>query len=208
MIYLFQNYYVDPDDKRNKELEKCLLHNLSNTLIDKYVLVFEPEKNEIPPENPKIIRVKSDQRPTFNDFFRLIDMFATPDDISILTNTDIYLPESAIPKIISRINPDTCIALSRHDHRGDHIHLYNQPDSQDTWIIKGKPKSLELGKFWLGLNGSDNVLAWELHMAGYNVINPAKSIQTIHIHNSNIRRSSADFTKRLPPPYKILPVTD
>lgn len=207
MIYLYQNYYVDPDETRNKELITCLNNNLANANIDRIMLVYEPDKGEIPPEHPKIQAIKSDQRPTFNDFFRLFNLIAQPDDISILSNTDIYLPESAIPYIIQGMKPDICMALSRHDHRGDHIHLFNQPDSQDTWIIKGKPKTLELGQFWLGVNGSDNKLAYELDMAGYKVINPAKTIQTIHMHNSNVRRSSADFKLRLKPPYKLLPVT-
>lgn len=86
--------------------------------------------------------------------------------------------------------------------------LFNRPDSQDVWIVHGRPwnnLTAELNNndhLALGKPGIDNRLAYELLKAGYQVSNPSKSILSWHVHSTNIRQYS--HLDVVPPPYAIV----
>lgn len=161
---LFINTYTDKNEERNNELIKCLeLNKLNNPSFNIYELTG---------------------RPTFKDFFNIINSVTLPTDINIIINSDIYLPEGF------NVNPEAndCFALSRWDVQpdGSAIH-YNNSGSQDTWIFRGAIKMVEGANFFLGVPGCDNKIAYLLQQAGYRVTNPSLSIKTYHLHLSGIR---------------------
>ncbi len=181
MIRLFYNYYEDKHPSRKREIDFCLQMNLSNKLLQTVV-------------------VESPGKPTYDFFFQKINEVTGPDDINIICNSDIFF-DSTIA-LVSNIKEKEMYALLRWEWHGPHhIVFHERPDSQDTWIVKGKVENV-MGNFSLGIRGCDNRIAYEFQQAGYKVLNPAKSIKTYHVHNSMIRNyTMADV---VPPPYFTL----
>lgn len=199
MIYLFTTYYDEKDFNRKKELDFCIDQNLKNPLIDKiYLLNESPELFS----DAKIITKKICRRPSFNDFFLLINQEVTAEDISIIANTDIVFNDSlkliySIPNLENK-----CLALGRWDYLSDSKLRFNQNDySQDVWIFKGNIKKIN-GEFLLGMMGCDNKIAYEISRAGYNLLNPSLSIIATHHHRSEKRNYNNKF--QLPPPHKFV----
>lgn len=184
MIRLFYNHYTDKNPNRANEINFCLQKNLANPHMT-------------------VVVVDSSTKPTYDFFFQKINEVTGPDDINIICNSDIFFDDSI--KHAEQIKHKELYALLRWEwvHAG-HIKLYERPDSQDTWIVKGKIENVK-GGFNLGVRGCDNRIAAEFLNAGYEVINPAKTIKTYHVHNSGIRNySSSDV---VPPPYHtIMPI--
>lgn len=161
-INLFINRYTSPNSERQKELDICYQLNSENRFI----------KN--------IIEVEGRN---YEDFFRA--MQAYPDDVNIIANADIYFNDTI--ELIKRITHYEAFCLTRWDYNGNgHANFMNRSDSQDAWVIRGKPKSIT-GDFPLGKAGCDNRIAYNLKQAGYIVKNPSLSIQSIHYHVSNFR---------------------
>ncbi len=178
MIRLFYNYYEDKHPLRKREIDACLQKNQENKLITTVVL-------------------KCDTKPTYEYFFEQINKVTGPDDINIICNSDIFFDETI--ELANHIKHKQLFALSRWDYLHPwRIVFFDRADSQDTWIVRGKVEGV-FGSFTLGTRGCDNRIAHEFNKAGYEVLNPGKSIKTYHLHNSGIRNyTMADV---VPPPY-------
>jgi hypothetical protein len=142
-------------------------------------------------QSRKITTISS-PRPTYNDFFNLINQNTEAETISILANTDIYFDESV--RILKYLNlKNKCFALTRWDfsEKGTATINTRRFDSQDVWIFKGKIKPIE-GNFHLGRQACDSVIAGNISRAGYIITNPSLSIKSYHLHNSNLRNYKID----------------
>lgn len=203
---LFTSFYQDRNPIRQKELEHCIRMNVNNANIDKIVVVLEGSKEDFQVLNyTDRIEVIEARRPTFNEFFKLANIVCQPGDIAIISNTDIYFDGTL--KEIDRIHWDVplCVALSRwHQHEDGRIVLHNEKFSQDVWAFKTPIRPMEYADFFMGIAGCDNRIAYEIHKAGYHLINPAHSIRCIHYHMSEIRNYSMD--ERIPKPYLPVPL--
>ena len=191
MINLYVNYYKDKVPARQKEIDTCIQKNITNSLVN--VLVLESQS-----------KVK------YNDFFKVINSYTGDNDINIICNSDIYL-DSTI-SIVSSMSGEEALALGRWELGVNGVpNFCNRPDSQDTWVFKGKVRNV-FGDFCLGLPGCDNRIAHEMRHAGYKVSNPAKSIKTIHIHRSGVRNYPAHGAQRksmtVPGPYVTINPTE
>jgi hypothetical protein len=184
MIRLFYNYYQDKNPVRKREIDYCLHMNQANPLLTTVV-------------------VDSPGKPSYEYFFQQINAVTGPDDINIICNSDIYF-DSTIA-LTERMKHKQLWALSRWDWHGpNHIVFFDRPDSQDTWIVRGKVENV-YGNFTLGIRGCDNRIAHEFHKAGYAVSNPSRSVKSYHVHNSGIRNyTMADV---VPPPYHTIQPT-
>ncbi len=185
MIRLLYNYYEDKNPLRKREIDYCLQRNLANKFIT--TLIFE-----------------SATKPTYDFFFQQINKVTAPDDINIICNSDIFFDDTIA--LVQGIGDKQLYALSRWDWLGNDalIRFFDRPDSQDTWIVKGKVEGV-YGNFTLGMRGCDNRIAAEFGIAGYKVSNPSKSIRSYHVHNSGIRNyTMADV---VPKPYLTIPTS-
>jgi hypothetical protein len=169
MIRLLYNYYEDKNPARKKEIDFCLQKNLENNYLN-------------------MVIIESAEKLTYDFFFNRINELTGPDDINIICNSDIFFDDTI--RLASHLPPRKAYALSRWDFiNPQHSNLFNREDSQDTWIIRGPAKHI-VGNFTLGMKGCDNRIAFELQQAGYHPTNPAHSIKTHHVHNSNVRNYS------------------
>jgi hypothetical protein len=116
---------------------------------------------------------------------------AEESDISIIANSDIYF-ESL--DHFEMIKENEVYALSRWDGNI----LYDHDDSQDAWVFRGQIKPIEDSYFSLGIPGCDNAIAERIARAGYTVLNPSRSIKSIHLHSSNIRNYDRKTTVAKP----------
>lgn len=182
---LFLNYYIDRNPERQKELDYCLNMNQINPLIDKIYVLADSHV-------PATTTITFTNRPTFSDFFRMVNDVVEPDDITIVANSDIYFTETL--KYLDSMTENDCYALSRTDNLSW--------DSQDAWIFKGRIREIN-ADFRLGIPGCDNRLAYELSEAGYMVNNPSRTIHAVHVHTTNIRNYDEKTTK-IPKPYLLL----
>lgn len=180
MIRLLYNYYEDKNPVRRNEINFCLQKNQSNPYLTTVV-------------------VDSPGKPTYDFFFKKINEITGPDDINIICNSDIFFDHTI--RLADQIKPKEVFCLLRWEWSPTAVKFHERPDSQDTWIVKGKVENV-YGDFSLGIRGCDNRIAHEFNKAGYTVRNPAKSIRTFHVHNSQIRNyTMADV---VPPPYYTL----
>jgi hypothetical protein len=209
---LFINYY--DSSTRQEELDFCLKKNLANKLI-KRIVIFNESKRVF--RQKKVIAINVETRPTYQEFFDLTKDY--PNDVNIITNTDIYFDETI--KHAENVKENVCYALTRHEKRGDRLVPFEQAHnsspksgySQDTWIFKGTVKSGHYDtvlairtsdrrhdeiKFTMGVPGCDNILAFLLKQS-YQVLNPGTTIRCIHNHANEGRpvythRMTGDLT--------------
>lgn len=196
---LFINSYTDKHPERNAELVTCLENNRECEAISKIFLIGDT----IQPEFSKLMNVPFSARPTYKDYFNIINRFTQPNDINIIANTDIYFKDVDYNHF-TNLKHDDCYALSRWDvnAEGEAVH-YNNSGSQDTWIFRGAIKMVEGATFTQGVAGCDNKIAYLLSEAGYRVTNPSLSIKTYHLHNTNIRHYNTDGKGRAIPHRKV-----
>lgn len=225
-VNLYINYYVDKNPQRQEELNRCLVDNFRNEQIDNIYIIFdnvhlenlkqvikktiESHVSDTPHLLMNKIRlVNCKIRPTFNDYFKVTGFYSDDDDISIIANTDIIIPEDTVTKLKQwHWNGNYCMALCRYDIINGATmgtEFFNRPDAQDTWVVKGKFKTHEKANFTLGVAGCDNVIAYCLSDY-YQVINPSIDIKTYHLHLTNVRNYIGEHNQieRLEPPYLVI----
>jgi hypothetical protein len=212
MIKLYTSYYNEPNQERAKELRECLLKNIDNVLIDKiYIIIGNELQVSDVKISDKIIPYVFSSKPTYADYFNLVNDVSEENDVNIISNSDIFFDETL--QLISQLKENDCWALSRWEINQDKSNgdiIQSNGDSQDCWIFKGKIKTLEYCNFSLGIMGCDNRIAYEIQKASYEITNPCLSIKTWHLHNTNHRNYNASVRNEktvVQPPYLTLSLT-
>lgn len=158
-------------------------------------------------------------RATFAELFAA----CKTDALNIICNSDIHFDAEGIAMLGDWWAVDGrarhCMALSRWDVRPDGTsELWDHGDAHDAWIFLGRPTGISttyLGngraeEIRLGVPGCDNAIAHRIKMAGYQLLNPSRTIKAFHLHNVQWRSYLADpegrarggdKLERVPPPY-------
>lgn len=196
------NYYVEywdcGNEERNTEVIDCINKNIKSNFFKNIFIFSEKEEKRL------LKQTIQSKRITYQYIFD-----NAIDGINVFCNSDMEFDETI--KLAENIKEDEFYALTRYEndlmlHKNDDP--YRGYDSQDVWIWKDRCK-IKNANFYLGLPGCDNKIAYFAEAYGYNVKNPSLSIKTYHKHVTNIRDgSSADLSKRLPPPYKLVPIME
>jgi hypothetical protein len=219
MIRLFVNYYRDAVAVRCAELNWCLQINAVSPWLDEVVVMAPPDT--LPPtdfvDKLRIVdyTVFSHQhpsgRPTFRQFLREVWRRSDIDDVNVIVNNDIVFDDT-LRLAEAQIQKDELFALTRWDFVSEsEPQFYGRPDSQDAWIFRGSPRTVEHVDFPQGYPGCDSRFAYEAYQAGYEVSNPSLTIKALHEHRSNFRREPANNGKsplRIPKPYLLLKPTE
>ena len=181
-IGLWTSWYTEPDPIRRRELRECLERNLDNGALDHIHLFCE--RCDAPLTHPKLIATTVTMRPTYGDFLSDIRAWCDSNDgttFGIIANSDIFFDQTILT-LADRQTSDQVAALARWDVAHDGTpRLFNRNDSQDVWTFKGRPRDVA-ADFCVGIPRCDNRMLHELRNAGYEVINPAYSIRTYHLH--------------------------
>jgi hypothetical protein len=184
-MILITTYYKSSNDKRQKEIEECLLRNINNKHISKIYLLNDQIYEEYNKEN-KIVQIVVDEENKKRLTYKYTISFINEklkDEKCIIANSDIYFDET-LEHLVNYDLSNKFLALSRYD-KGV---LYDTLSSQDTWIFTS-PASVPLEdcNFHFGVPGCDNKILYIFQKSGYKISNPSRTIKTHHLHESNFR---------------------
>ena len=190
-LWFITQYYLPKELNRRIEVMKSLSKNIQNPYIDKIVLLNETSlKYE---KSSKIEEVVIGKRMFYSDVFNYINS-SVPNDVTVVfANADIYLDET-IRNVWGVTMEDKFFALLRYEN-GE---IYGpRPDSQDSWIVssnsvKSRGNNFKDLDFSFGVMGCDNAITLEMMRQKYLVVNPALTIKTHHLHESEVRHYNVD----------------
>ena len=196
MINLFTSYYQCGDLSRQSELDASFVNNVKNPDVDVlYALV--DDGSDLPVSSSKIRKINLTQRPTYQDWISLT-YTEKLSGISVLANTDIYF-DSSIKKLKDALSiPNSFLALSRWEIKGNSSHPHPNPQwSQDVWGLSCDADInrhlYKLLDFPMGIPRCDNKVAYLFAMYGWRVLNPLHHVRSYHLHESEVR----GYSKRL-----------
>lgn len=204
MIRLYISFYPERNPLRMQEILKCLEHNLETPEIDAVCILLEGTESPFP-DHPKVKTRHIGHRPQYKDFFDWAnELVQSNTDTTIVANSDIWF-DASIAALARVLKPDQCAALARWDIQPDgSSRLYDRRDSQDVWVFRGRLRPVT-ADFYVGIPRCDNRILYELRSAGYDVINPAFSVRTYHLHSGE-RAEYPEIIDGLhvPGPYELL----
>lgn len=190
-IDLYLPFYTPDDPQRAAELLHCLEKNLANSAFH-HVYLLQDDDTPLPFDNAKLKVLPLDRRPSYRDWVKLSCENGSG-RISVLANSDIYFDESIL-LLQDLLLPDErrFVALSRYDKKAETVTPHPNPHwSQDTWAFRpanniplSMMKSLD---FPLGVPRCDNKVAYVFSINAFDVYNPIKDIQTVHVHETELR---------------------
>jgi hypothetical protein len=201
---LFTTCYPEPDAGRRTELDHCLAHNAAAGVFDRIVLLCENDARPAAHPGADLEVVPVPARPTFADYFACIAQRLSVGDFAVVANSDIGFDGSlrALDRVLTS---NCCAALARWElpPDGGEAVLLDRNDSQDTWCFRVPLRPIA-ADFAPGRPRCDNRLLAELRRAGYEVINPAFSVRTVHHHAGPRGPYAAAGPDHIPPPHAYL----
>jgi hypothetical protein len=204
MFHLITTYFKSKEPEREAENLECLIENIKNPLIDVIHLFLQGDEYPNIEMGSKLKLIKHGKRPNFSELFTYSNNL---NGIKIVANSDIYFNET-LKKSVEALKKWDVLALTRWDRlENGKIEFYNNYKSQDVWIFEKNIKK-DIGNYHIGRHGCDNRLVFEFKKFGYSIKNPSISIQTIHVHNSNLRLyfNDANYEYVKPPYDYLLPI--
>jgi hypothetical protein len=208
MLTVFVQYFISKTPVRQKELDLCILRNIENPLISKFIVYFEKEA-DMPsvPDHPRVEKRFYAPRMTYGFWLKETEKLPVG-ELSILINTDMYLTDSVSHLIAQRekiLSEKRFIALSRYnpnyESNPEEFVLNKDPHwTQDVWgvarLAEPFPAALlQEAAFELGQPGCDNKIAYVMHSYGFNVTNPCYSVKTIHLQADDGRSYDPKISK-------------
>lgn len=194
-VWLLTQYFVHSSGKRAREIKKSLMNNCDNKYIDRILLLTEKNLSSEWASmrgNSKISQIVVGHRLTYGDFLKATVESVPSNVITVYANADIYLNHT-IRDVYDINMADKMLALLRWDETESGLTLFGpHPDSQDTWIVLSdsiKSRTWNYADFGyeLGKAGCDNRFTFDMFRNRFLICNPAETIQTIHLHTTNIR---------------------
>ena len=189
--WVFTQFFKHPDKSRFSEIKECLKRNCAAVDIDKIVLINEKDYSS-DFNGSKIKQIVNGKRLTYMDFLMYV-YYSVPKGIHvILCNADIYFEDLSDLHKINMENRMLGLLRWDVDVDGNSVIFGPRADSQDTWIflsdsIKSKKWDFNKFNFQLGQAGCDNSFAGHILRNNFVLANPALSLKTYHLHNTNIR---------------------
>jgi len=215
-LYLITQFFRPSAKKRFQEIKDCLTLNCACDSIDKIILINEKDySNEWRnvQNSSKIHQVITGRRLTYADFLGYVRENVPDNVFTVLSNADIYFDGSLTN--LWKINlKERMLALLRWDDDGrgaEHASIFGpRADSQDTWIflsdsIRQTAWNLSDFDFQLGQAGCDNAFAGSILRNRFLITNPAMTIKSYHLHNSNIRTYDKKDYIRVPLYINLVP---
>jgi hypothetical protein len=195
-MILYFPYFESPNLDRHEEILISLQENINNKYIEKIIVVLEKPIDDFYFKSNKLIFWDLYKRPTYSDMFKHANEFYT-NETCIIANSDIYFNDT-LKYLVDFDLKNLFLCLTRYNLLTDGSLVFMNEHfmmrSQDSWIFKS-PVPLDLinnSKFYLGVNACDNRIAKIATDSGLITSNPSLLIETIHLHNSNIRTYVSD----------------
>ena len=215
-IYLFQQFYINSNEERQREIRKTLKYNSLNKNINKIYLLNERHytDEELGVKSDKIIQIVINKRLMYSDIMNFVNEYGIEGYI-IISNSDIFFDASVInlkKSILSRNK--TVLCQSRYNFEIDNLKYSEidsgaRPDSQDTWIYHSdhnpEKQFRKLFKVPLGKPGCDNKITYLFMICGYECFNEPTKVKSYHYHRIQVRNYTVNSEKVGFPHYAIYP---
>jgi len=194
--FYISNYLDELDNLRSKELEDCIINNLSCPIVEKIHLFVDNEPslirlNEISNNSNKIVVIAIGKKPVYSDFFEYI-LENLKDDICMISNADIYLHEYQEDLIEKLKDNKIAYALTRHEYDMTHPLIDQYGGSHDSYIFNSKyiNKNIisEHTNFYQNFPGIETHIIQNFCDQGFQVYNPCFQIKIVHLHKTDLRR--------------------
>lgn len=197
-IWFITQYFVHGVTKRAKEIRQCLKNNMAQPYIDKIVLLNETNLSyewSGSKGADKVVQEIIGSRLTYADLLKYTFEKVPPNTIVIFANADIYCNRS-LSHLYSVNLADQMFALLRYDEQGgpEDLKLFGpRPDSQDAWILLSDSvknrnwNDFKTFHYQLGTAGCDNRFTGDMFAMRFLISNPCHTIQTVHLHKTEIR---------------------
>lgn len=206
MINIVTTFYISKysshlNNLRSKELESCLINNISCPFVEKIHLFLDDEDalkrlNELTNNSDKIVIISVGIKPKYNDFFNYI-LNNLNDKICMITNSDIYLFQWDINLINRLKNEQICYALTRYEYDMSYPLIVNYCGSHDCYIFNSKfiNKKIinEHTNFYQNIPGIESHIIKSFCDNNFQVFNPCKQIKIVHLHKSELRNYSDNW---------------
>jgi hypothetical protein len=200
MINIISTFYVSKyssnlDNLRSKELEACLVNNITSPFVEKLHLFVDDEDalnrlKELTNGSEKVVVIGVGQKPKYNDFFKYI-LDNLNDKICMITNSDIFLSQSDL-NLIERLQKEKiCYALSRYEYDLSRPQITNYGGSHDCYIFNSKFIDEKIinkhTDFYQNFPGIETHTIKNFCDQGFNMYNPCNQIKIIHLHKTQLR---------------------
>lgn len=182
-VHLYVNYFESQNAARAHELIGCVY---KNAIVFDRIHILCPQADYdvgIFSQLKNFVWVQCEERPSVQTYIECANTMSR-DTVVVIANLDIAFTAGAINKLRSFPWTDGkyFMGLARYDMTPEGIPvLLSRRDAQDSFIWFG-PCDIQEANCPLGVPGGDNSLLRRAKEAAYIVINPAKSIKTIHHH--------------------------
>ena len=206
---LIIEYFQSKNHIRNGEYLYCLHENIGIDQIDN-IYIFVEEGSDLNFDSPKIKKIVSKERPTYQDLFEYCNEHMK-DEICIVANADIIFDDTL--EYFYDLDMDnqfyalTRWEVSTSDGTNWEIEPYNNAASQDVWVFKTPVLASDNMNYTMGKPGCDNKITYHMRELGYVCRNPGRKIITTHFHVSNFRTYNWE-SDRVPGPYLLIAPTD
>ena len=206
---LIIEYFQSKNHIRNGEYLYCLHENIGIDQIDN-IYIFVEEGSDLNFDSPKIKKIVSKERPTYQDLFEYCNEHMK-DEICIVANADIIFDDTLEYfydlDMTKQFYALTRWEVSTSDGKNWEIGPYNNAASQDVWVFKTPVLTSDNMNYTMGKPGCDNKIAYHMRELGYVCRNPGRKIITTHFHVSNFRTYNWE-SDRVPGPYLLIAPTD
>lgn len=210
-IFLFINYFVSDNVQRQEEIDFCVQRNVESPYFDRVTSIGKDC-----PKHPKVHYQRYWKRPNYRQFIEHCNNHHQG-EICVVANLDITFDDTIwLLRDVDLSN--TFVALTRWKNELASCDGYDAWDknvtwswgfseknaftrklapkgsyTQDVWVFKAPLRiNPRLADMTMGYMGCDNKIAHIAKEAGYRVVNPSKSIKTVHWHNSEYRTYDND----------------
>tara|TARA_B110001452_G_scaffold233155_1_gene210833 strand:+ start:355 stop:1221 length:867 start_codon:yes stop_codon:yes gene_type:complete len=200
-IVLINQYFIPADAARQTELDTALRKNLDNPLLHRVHILVE-NKDVWPPadlaNHSRLERVVIDHRLSWGDGFSHAAKLKAADDLertgsrdrllAIVANADIWWDEtlSKLQLAPSALEGKKAYVLARFGDNQDWC-VPGEDGHADSVIFAPPVDAAVDADYFLGVQGTETRLIYELARQGYEVSNPCIVLKSHHEHKSNIR---------------------
>lgn len=195
-IWLITQYFVHSVARRTKEFRQCLKNNLLNPYLDKVVYLNEKDLRSEWSSfrgKEKVVQEIIGERLTYKHLLQYTYEKVPENVIVVYANADIYLNDT-LKELYAVAMEDKLFALLRYDEDAEgNLKIFGpRADSQDTWMLLSdsvKSRTWDWASFdyKLGTAGCDNRFTADMFAMRFLASNPCHTIQTVHIHKTEIR---------------------
>jgi len=194
--FYISKYNDSLDSSRSKELETCLLNNISSTFVEKIHLFVDDidslnRLNMLVNDTDKIVVIDIGKKPKYYDYLKYI-IDNLPNKICMITNSDIYIHQCDVKLINELMTNKIVYSLTRYEHDMSPTLINNFGGSHDCYIFNSSFLDTSILQsqhvdFYQNIPGIETRIISSFLNEGFKVYNPCYQIQIVHLHKTNLR---------------------